>query len=337
MKVATAAVLVAGLVLLSPVLADGTPDFRVKPLRPPLPGGDTLTLDFTFAPNFKTDLQNVTITLRCVQADADSSAECLPESGQCGDPQRTNNPDCSRAQVLNSPMKIRSVPAGTEVASQFRIRVDQEDPTPVTMEFVLSASAPGHGAGVTSAVSRLTLGDSGVAVRSTAGAAATGAAAGAAAGTAASTPTSESKQARIDEYLTRKEERRAQKALEAETQAAAAAAEAEAMAQLEADAATAAAAAAATVAATGDAPRRRPRPRDSRNRPHRKARSNSLKSSRRCSTTSGARAWRLTRPSARISTWSTAPRPRRTSWPRSATSWPRTGCSGWPSCITTWR
>ena len=195
--------------------ADG-PELTVKPLTPPVPGGDLMTLDFTFAPNISSELKDVTLTLRCVEVDADSGSDCNPGSGNCADPKRSNNPACERIEVLNSPMRIRSVPVGTEIASQFRIRVDQENLDQVTVEFMLAAQAPGAGAGISAAVSRLTLGSSDVTVRPTARTDTAGAAAAAVATGAAVAAAGDPKDSRIEEYLRRKEERRARRALEDE-------------------------------------------------------------------------------------------------------------------------
>jgi hypothetical protein len=46
------------------------------------------------------------VSLRCVHADADSPAHCLPGSTDCADPDRLNNPPCSELTILDSPRTL---------------------------------------------------------------------------------------------------------------------------------------------------------------------------------------------------------------------------------------
>jgi hypothetical protein len=70
------------------------------------------------------DLIDASVTLRCVKADADSPADCLPGGGgdtACADPNRTNNPACTEMTVLDSPIIISKIPAGEDVSANFNI------------------------------------------------------------------------------------------------------------------------------------------------------------------------------------------------------------------------
>ena len=68
------------------------------------------------------DLIDAVVTLRCVKADADSPATCLPGgSRRCADPNRTNNPACTEMTILDSPMVHQQDPGGRSVSANFNI------------------------------------------------------------------------------------------------------------------------------------------------------------------------------------------------------------------------
>ncbi len=69
------------------------------------------------------DMADVLATLRCVEADADSPADCLPNSTDCADPQRSNNTACTQMTILNPSQNLGSVTAGSALAANFTLEM----------------------------------------------------------------------------------------------------------------------------------------------------------------------------------------------------------------------
>ena len=76
---------------------------------------ESVIYGFAFGSAESEDLQNVVVSLRCVDTDADSPESCLPTSvGDCADPKRENNTSCNGGagadwvSVVDSPRNRRS-------------------------------------------------------------------------------------------------------------------------------------------------------------------------------------------------------------------------------------
>jgi hypothetical protein len=90
--------------------------------------GEQIRYRFAFASIEQSDLQQATLTLRCVLADADSPANCKYEddaSAGCADPTRSNNPTCGSLISIIDPVKIVGViTAGSGLSADWQIFVN---------------------------------------------------------------------------------------------------------------------------------------------------------------------------------------------------------------------
>jgi hypothetical protein len=95
---------------------------------------ELIDYQFGFASNDAVDLDNASLELRCVYADADSPPTCTPGStGQCGDPDRTNNSTCDGTTtgtnpmgtalmtILDTPKVIGLLPANSVTSANFSV------------------------------------------------------------------------------------------------------------------------------------------------------------------------------------------------------------------------
>ena len=87
------------------------------------------------------DLRSMEVSLRCVRADADSPAGCLPGTNACSDPDRENNPACSELVVLDSPKTIGLLPAGAAVSVNFTLEMADSIPGTPKIEMVAGITA----------------------------------------------------------------------------------------------------------------------------------------------------------------------------------------------------
>jgi hypothetical protein len=100
--------------------------------------GESVMFNFAFNSNESSDLTSVTAVLDCVNIDADSPVDCLPNGagcedgpmGNCGggacDPLRENNSTCASSgwlTVLDSPKALGLLPAGSAISANFAIQM----------------------------------------------------------------------------------------------------------------------------------------------------------------------------------------------------------------------
>jgi hypothetical protein len=112
--------------------------------------GELISLDFAFASDEQIDLENVEVSLRCAVVDGDSPETCRPNSADCADPNRLNNPICHGSPnpwltILDSPKVIGSVPAGSALSANFSIQVSNAIPAQPEVDLVLEVQAATSG------------------------------------------------------------------------------------------------------------------------------------------------------------------------------------------------
>lgn len=117
---------------------------------------ELIQFNFAFESEEAGDLNNVLATLKCVNVDADSPAECLPNGSgcidaECGgtcDPRRENNTTCPWMSILNNPVQIAELPSNAAISANFAIQMASEatfsGATP-TVEMVLEVQANAAG------------------------------------------------------------------------------------------------------------------------------------------------------------------------------------------------
>ncbi|MCP3981019.1 MAG: S8 family serine peptidase [bacterium] len=133
-----------------------------------LDAGENVILRFAFASEEDLDLEGVEVSLRCVDPDADSPADCTPGSDECADPDRRNNTRCNGnpvddaspafVEALNSPLIVGALPAGSALSGNFNLRMAAAIPGTPEVELILEAKAGNAGrtvSGVTISRQRL--------------------------------------------------------------------------------------------------------------------------------------------------------------------------------------
>ncbi|MCP3981018.1 MAG: S8 family serine peptidase [bacterium] len=130
-----------------------------------LDAGESVILRFAFASEEDLDLEGVEVSLRCVDPDADSPADCTPGSDECPDPDRRNNTACNGnpadalspafVEALNSPLVVGALPSSSALSGNFNLRMASSIPGMPEVELVLEAKAGNAGRTVSGvAVSR---------------------------------------------------------------------------------------------------------------------------------------------------------------------------------------
>jgi len=100
-------------------------------------------------------LLNVAISLRAVQADADSPANCKPGSvGVCADPNRTNNPPSTDLTVLDSPKIYGSLPAAQTLTPTFTIQMNPTITGTKKVDMLIGVTSKTAGKGVESLIAK---------------------------------------------------------------------------------------------------------------------------------------------------------------------------------------
>jgi hypothetical protein len=121
-----------------------------------LDAGETLTVDFAIASDETADLLGVEFDLRCAIPDADSPADCAPDSTVCADPGRTNNPSCDQrpsgqsgdAQymaILNTTVGLGRLPLDSAITVSFGIQMAPTIPGTPEVELILSVRSDASG------------------------------------------------------------------------------------------------------------------------------------------------------------------------------------------------
>ncbi len=118
---------------------------------------EVVSFNFAFASNEPTDIANVEVDLHCVIADTDSPEECRPNSLDCPDPNRTNNPSCDQfpssqpgldvqlMTILDTPKTIFLIPSGSSLSANFSIAMIDTIPGTPDIDLILSVNAPTSG------------------------------------------------------------------------------------------------------------------------------------------------------------------------------------------------
>jgi hypothetical protein len=103
-------------------------------------------------------LQNVKVSLKAVNTDADSPVTCLPGSTSCSDPNRANNPPSSFITVLDSPKTIGTLAPAVVATATFTVQAQNVISGVQKADMVIGVSAQTAGKAVESfAVQRETL------------------------------------------------------------------------------------------------------------------------------------------------------------------------------------
>ncbi len=104
-------------------------------------------------------LRDVEVTLTCVQADADSPADCKPGTQDCPDPERLNNPDCSGLLTILDPVKtIGVLPPTAAISVNYTVQMASSISGTPDIEMVARIRATKAGkSGSAAVVSRHTL------------------------------------------------------------------------------------------------------------------------------------------------------------------------------------
>ncbi len=113
--------------------------------------GEVIDYGIAFFNDEPFDLEDATATLRCVEVDSDSPADCRPgtaPAGACTDPNRENNPPCTEMTILDSPKQLGNVPAGAAMGARFTIQMASSITGTPTVEMVLGVSSKKSGKGV---------------------------------------------------------------------------------------------------------------------------------------------------------------------------------------------
>lgn len=105
-----------------------------------------------------TTLTNVSISLRAVEADTNSPANCKPGSAPtatCSDPNRTNNPSAAAyLTVLDSPKVYASLPAGKTFTPTFTIQMAASISGSKKVDMLLGISAGSAGKGTETLIAK---------------------------------------------------------------------------------------------------------------------------------------------------------------------------------------
>ncbi len=107
--------------------------------------GETLDYRIAFLQSDSETLEDVQVSLRCVLTDSDSPKTCIPDSGGCADPNRTNNAACSQLTVLDSPKVIGDVPSNGAVSANFTVRPATSITGTPEIEMILGVKASKSG------------------------------------------------------------------------------------------------------------------------------------------------------------------------------------------------
>ncbi|MCP3978373.1 MAG: S8 family serine peptidase [bacterium] len=111
-----------------------------------LDAGENAIVQFAFSSDETLDLENVEAALRCVVADdSKADAACLPGDALrpgCSDPLRATHAACSGSMtILNSPLRIGNLPAGSAVAPNFNVQMAPAIAGTPEVELVLEVTA----------------------------------------------------------------------------------------------------------------------------------------------------------------------------------------------------
>ena len=121
--------------------------------------GELLSYTIAFqSAELETELQNVSVSLRAVMADANSPADCKPGSAPtaaCPDPDRNDNPICPYLTVVDSPKTMGLLPARATITPTFTIQMAASMPAATQkVDMLIGVTAKSAGKGVQTLIAK---------------------------------------------------------------------------------------------------------------------------------------------------------------------------------------